>query len=301
MKPVKQYIPTGDFIKDWENAGFTPRKISEAAKIAEKMIKDKDCMVFLGLAGALIPAGMRNILADFIKNEWVDAVVVTGAMLTHDLFEALGHHHYQGNEKEDDKKLRDEKIDRIWDVYLKDEVYEDLEDFCQRIFAGLEKKKYSTRDLIWEIGKHLKDEDSIIRQSYLKQIPIFCPALADCGLGLQVWNFKLEHELDIDVFKDWDHFVVDMVWSAKKTGAILLGGGVPKNFILQAQQFSEKEHSYAVQVTMAQAVDGGLSGAELREAISWGKLGKNSEYADVRADVTIVLPLIHKYLTEQLK
>ncbi|MBR9679232.1 MAG: deoxyhypusine synthase family protein, partial [Nanoarchaeota archaeon] len=117
----------------------------------------------------------------------------------------------------------------------------------------------------------------------------------DSGLGMQVWSNKIK----VDPFKDWDDLVVNQVWSAKKTGVIILGGGVPKNFILQAQQFSDKEHGYAVQITMASIHDGGLSGAELREAVSWGKIGKNSLSADVRSDVTIVLPLIVDYLKKK--
>ncbi len=299
MKKVNQYIPSGDFIEDWHNAGFTPKKISDAAKLTEKMLKDKDCSVFMSLAGALIPAGLRSVLSGFIKNNWVDALIVTGATLTHDLAEALGYRHYIGSHNADDSKLHEKRLDRVWDVYFDDHSYEGIEDYCKRIFSKLEKRDYSSKELVWALGKELKDENSIIRQSYLKKIPIYCPALVDSGLGMQVWTYSKEFGFKVDAFKDWDDLVVNQVWSAKKTGVILLGGGVPKNFILQAQQFSNNEHSYAVQVTMAQVIDGGLSGAELREAISWGKLGNKSECADVRADVTIVLPIIYEYLNRK--
>ncbi len=296
MKQIKQYIPTGNFVKDWENAGFIAKKVSNGAKIIEKMIRDKDCLKVIGLSGALFPAGLRGIIVEFAKNNWVDAIVTNGANLTHDLFESLGHKHYEGNEKADDKKLYNNGIDRIWNVYLKNRVYEDLEDFTQETFKKFEKRKYSTKEFLWELGKHIKDENSLLRQCYLKRIPIFCPGLADCGLGLQIWNYKRENELDIDVFKDWDEFVVNLIWPAKKTGAIILNGGMPKNFILQAQQFGEREHAYAVQITTASREDGNLSGAELKEAISWGKLSKDAEYEDIRADVTIILPIIYDYL-----
>ena len=295
MKNVNQYEPTGNYVKDWESAGFTPRKISKAARIIEEMIQDSDCKVFMSVAGALIPAGMRKVLVEFLKNKWVDALIVTGATLTHDLFEALGEKHYLGSEKADDKKLREKGIDRIWDVYLKNESYEVLDDFCKQVFSELENKEYSSKELVWEIGKMLSDDDSLIRQSYLQKIPVYCPALVDSGLGMQVWSNKIS----VDPYKDWDELVVNQVWNAKKTGVIILGGGVPKNFILQAQQFSDKEHGYAVQITTAPMHDGGLSGAELKEAVSWGKLGKESKKEDVRADVTIVLPVIVDYLKKK--
>ena len=301
MKKIEQYNVTGDFVKDWSSAGFSAARISQAAKLVKKMVDDKDCKIFLSISGALIPAGMRNVLGEFFKNNWVHGVIVTGATLTHDLAEALGYNHYKGSHVADDSKLHDKRLDRVWDVYFDDHSYEGIEDYCKNVFSKLEKKAYSSPELVWKLGEGLSDENSIIRLSYLHKIPIFCPALVDSGLGMQVWTYSKEYGFSVDPFLDWDESVVNHVWAAKKTGVIILGGGVPKNFILQAQQFNNSTHGYAVQITTADRNDGGLSGAELREAVSWGKLSKDSEEVDVRADVTIVLPIIIDYLKKNMK
>ncbi len=301
MKHVLQYNVSGDFVKDWESAGFSAGKISKAARVISQMIDDKDCTVFMSVSGALIPAGMRNVLGEFFKNKWVDGVIVTGATLTHDLAEALGYHHFSGSSGADDAKLHEKRLDRVWDVYFDDHAYEGIEDYCKKVFKNLEKRAYSSKELIWKLGEGLKDDNSIIRQSYLQKIPVYCPALVDSGLGMQVWTYSKEYGFNVDPFKDWDELVANQVWEAKKTGVIILGGGVPKNFILQAQQFNDSTHGYAVQITTADRNDGGLSGAELREAVSWGKIGKDAVEVDVRADVTVVLPLIVDYLKKNKK
>ncbi|PIO00306.1 hypothetical protein COT72_01215 [archaeon CG10_big_fil_rev_8_21_14_0_10_43_11] len=299
MKHVHHYDVSGNFVHDWQNSGFSAGRVSQAGKLVERMLQDKDCTIFMSVAGALIPSGMRNVLGSFLKNAWVDALVVTGATLTHDLAEALGYKHFMGTHNADDAKLHEKRLDRVWDVYFDDHSYEGIEDFCKKVFKNLEKKSYSSKEIIWKLGEHITDENSLIRQSYLKQIPIYCPALVDCGLGMQVWTYAKEYGFSVDPFKDWDELVAHHVWTAKKTGVILLGGGVPKNFILQAQQFNDATHGYALQITTADVNDGGLSGAELREGISWGKLSKDSEVVDVRADITLVLPIIVDYLKKQ--
>ncbi len=297
MKPVKPInvfkdMTVKELTESFSHTGFNARRLGNACTIFKKMISDSECKVFLGLAGAMVPAGIKSVINTMIKKDMIDAIVTTGANITHDVFEAIGHQHYIGDSRVSDKELHKEKIDRIYDVFLKDEVYQDLEDFMHEFFQQLKKKKYNSCEFLFELGKFLDKEDSILSNCYKHDVKIFCPSLPDCGLGLQIWNYKKEYDIIIDVFDDWQGFVVNLVWDAKSTGCLLIGGGVPKNFILQAQQFSEKQHSYGIQITTDRPEPGGLSGAELREAVSWGKLGENSEIVDVICDATIALPIL---------
>ncbi len=287
-----------EIMRQMERSGFGAKKLSEAATILEAAIKDKETKVFLGVAGALVPAGMRKILRDMIADGWVDVVVTTGANLTHDIIEAIGHHHEVGSEKADDIELRDQKIDRIYDVFLKNKAYEDLETYLHKIYKDIPKKKMGVREFLFEIGKRIDDENSILRTAADKNVPVFCPGIADSAMGFHAWSYILDGELSVDVFEDMKE-IMAITWDSKNSSVFILGGGVPKDYILQAMQFSPKEHSSAVQITMDRPEHGGLSGAELREAISWGKLGKNATHATVTADVTIALPFIVVALKER--
>jgi deoxyhypusine synthase len=297
--PVKPTENLDELMKRYRSAGFGARRLSNAIDILEQAIRKK-CFLSFGLAGAMVPAGMGSCINEFVRNNWVSAVVTTGANITHDIIESLGYKHHIGSHQADDKKLHQKGIDRIYDVYMDNEVYEGLEDFMQKSLPKFPKRTYSSKDFLFELAKHIKHRDSFVKNCAKHKVSLYCPALVDCGLGYQIWAYKQEQGLDIDLFRDWEQFVVDEVWNAKSTACLLIGGGVPKNFILQAQQFSDKEHSYAVQITMDRPEPGGLSGAELREAVSWGKLGEKSNYVDLICDATIALPIITSVLKKRL-
>lgn len=288
---IKKGMTVKDLVSSYSKMGFGARRIATASEIFKKMINDKECTKFFGLAGAMVPAGMKLVVKKILENKWADVFVTTGANLTHDIVEALGNRHYIGTHNVNDADLRDKMINRIYDVYMKNEVYEDLEDFCEKIFPEIDNKEMTVKEFLWFIGSKLNDENSILRTCYKKKIPIFCPGISDSGLGLQVWNYLQKGNLKILDFYDLKE-LIDIAWTSKKAGCLLVGGGVPKNHIIQAMQFSPKKHSYAIQITMDRPEPGGLSGAELREGISWGKLGKDAEYVDVICDATIALPLI---------
>jgi len=288
---IKKGMSVKDLISSYSKLGFGARRIARATEILNKMIKDKECTKFFGLAGAMVPAGMKLVVKKILDNKWADVFVTTGANITHDIVEALGNRHYIGTQNVKDADLRDKMINRIYDVYMKNEVYEDLEDFCTKIFPEIDGKEMTVKEFLWFIGSKLKDSNSILRTCYEKKIPIFCPGISDSGLGLQVWNYIQQGSLKVLDFYDLKE-LIDTAWTSKKAGCLLVGGGVPKNHIIQAMQFSPKHLSYAVQITTDRPEPGGLSGAELREGISWGKLNKDAEYADVICDATIALPLI---------
>ncbi len=271
--------------------------LAASVDILEEMIKDKDCRVFFGQAGAMVPGGMRNIMIDMIDSGWVDVFVTTGATLTHDLIEALGYNHYKGSAHADDSELHKKGWDRMYDSYMPNAVYPKMEDFLKPVLEGMAGKEWTIRDFLWELGSKVKKK-SILSSCSNKQVQIFCPAIADSGLGLQLWGFSQKKKLDISAFGDLKD-ILDISWTAKRKGVFYVGGGVPKNFIQQSMQFS-KEANYAVQITTDRPEPGGSSGAPLREGISWGKLGQNSKYTDLFCDATIALPIIHASLKERL-
>ncbi|MBD3361249.1 deoxyhypusine synthase [Candidatus Woesearchaeota archaeon] len=273
-------------------------RVGKAADILINMIQDKDCKVFFGLAGAMVPGGMKSIIADMLKNSYIDVFVTTGANLTHDLVEALGHNHFQGSSNADDKELNKKQIDRIYDSFMPNKVYEDMEDFFKKHFDELAKTK-NIKEFIWKIGEILDKDDSILTICAKNKIPVFCPGIADSGIGLMIWGRQAEgNKFDLPVFEDTKE-IISISWDSKKNGVVYIGGGLPKNFIQQSMQFS-KGAVYGVQISTDMPQFGGSSGANLKEGISWGKLNENARFIDVYCDATIVLPLIYSAVKDKI-
>ena len=304
MDPIEQIkidnkISVNELIKKLDLSGVMGAgKLATAVNISEEMIKDTDCKVFLGAAGPLVPGGMRQILIDLLKNKWVDVLVTTGATLTHDLGEALGHNHYKGSEKIDDLELHKKGLDRMYNSLMSNKIYIDLEKFFEDNFDKL-KDKITVKELLWEIGR-LTPNESILKVAEQNKIPVFCPALSDSGIGLMIWGQLAKGKsMETKEFDDLKE-IMEISWTAKKTGVIYLGGGVPKNYIQQSMQLAPKSAEYGVQITMDRPEPGGSSGAELREGISWGKMNPEGNYVDVICDVTIALPILFASLKERI-
>jgi deoxyhypusine synthase len=291
---LKGEMKVSELVESMSSAGFGASKIAEASKIIKKMFSEEDCKIFLGVAGAMVPAGMKQIILDILEN--TNIFVTTGANLTHDLIEDLGEKHYIGNELVNDDELNKKGIDRIYNVFMKNSVYEKLENFFNENFDEL-KKCESIKEFLWKIGE-LSPGEGILKRCYEKKIPIFCPGIADSGIGLMIWGRIAEGKgkTNIDVFSDMKE-IIDSAWQAKKSGVIYVGGGLPKNFIQQSLQFS-KGADYGVQITTDRPESGGSSGAPLKEGISWGKMKGNANFIDVFCDATIALPLIFGSIKE---
>ena len=284
-----------DLISYLKGTGFNAKRLAVACEIYKQMIQDKDCVKFFGLAGALVPAGMQKVIHDFIEEGFVDVLVTTGASLTHDIAETLGYHHLQGElsvKEIDDYELHNQKLNRIYDVFLPNKAYEGIEDFVSKL--EIPEQNMPVSSFLKFLGDKLpENESSILKICAEKNIPIFCPAFTDSGLALQL---GFHHQsLNLNHFKDMLK-MVDLAWDTKHAGVCIVGGGVPKNFIMQSLQFSPNSAQYAIQITMDRPEQGGLSGATLREAISWGKLSEKAKFSTVIADATIALPLILWYL-----
>jgi len=272
--------------------------LAEAVSITEAMFSDPKATRFFGLAGAMVPAGMGGIVSDLLECGYIDILVSTGANLTHDIIEAIGCHHYHGTEICDDIDLRHEEINRIYDVYLPTEAFECFEEFMQKVCSELTGGSViSISAFLRHIGERL--DSGILATAARKDIPVYCPAIQDSMIGLQYWLFSQSDRVVIDAFLDMKD-LMNRCFSLERAGALLVGGGVPKNFIFQSMLMTENGFSYAVQLTGDRPDLGGLSGATLDEARSWGKINEEARAMTVYGDATITLPLLIAATLERL-
>lgn len=308
MKFVKDFEPkrqsVDELSKQFKNCAFNARRLGESVDIMEEMIKDEKCVKFLGLSGAMVPAGMRKTIVEMIKNGWVDVIVSTGANMTHDFACCFGEKYIQCEPEEvNDLELRKKGFDRIYDVISPVKTMATMEKNIQNILKDIKDGEYATFELMSEIGKRIKDEDSIIRNAYEKDVKIIIPAFVDSILGIQVWMHSQDHNLKVNEMKDLDYLInlnFDLKKEGKNTGALILRGGVPKNFIFQSVLVADKPHRYLVQIVTQGPEYGDLTGATLEEAISWGKADEKSRLCTVYCDPTIALPIIVSSLKERL-
>ncbi len=288
---------------------FQARNLSAAAEIYDAMITDQDCAIILSLAGSLFSAGLKKVVWDLVRHNMVDAIVASGAIVVdQDFFEALGFKHYRGDPNADDEALLDLGIDRIYDTYIDERNLRDCDMVVARIADALPPRPYSSREFIVEMGRYLsensRDEESVVLECYHKKVPIFVPAFSDCsaGFGLVYHQHKRgkEPKVSIDSVKDFSELTAIKI-AAKDTGLVIIGGGVPKNFVqdvtVAADVLGERVnmHKYAVQITVADVRDGGLSGSTLKEAHSWGKVDHGSTQM-VYSEATIAFPILASYV-----
>ncbi len=295
MKKMKQVdirpnMTVRDLLLSMKNGGFTCRKVALATDLLTEMVTDESCTVFLGLAGALIPGGMRNIIRTMIEKNIINCIVTTGANLSHDLLETSGGSHYHGSETLDDIKLKEMEMSMIFSTLIPYESFVKFEEMIQKVLQSITIEKMSTRQFFYEIGRFVEDPKSIVRAAFLKNIPIFSPSFADSMLGIQSWLFSQTTPLNINVLKDHSEFS-QIIYDSKRMGALILGGGVPKHFIMNGSQLHDGL-SYAIQVTMDRPEHGGVSGASVKEALSWGKVSPDAQWIDIMGDITLVLPLM---------
>ncbi|HOS82080.1 MAG TPA: deoxyhypusine synthase [Methanolinea sp.] len=296
---LRPKMTVGELVAAMGRAGaYNGGALARAADIYEAMLRDKAVTRFVGLAGAMVPAGMGRIVSDLIDAGFVDVLVSTGANLTHDIIEALGCRHYHGTASCSDVALRDAEINRIYDVFLPNESFIRFEEFMQERFGDLAPQAPLTvRKFLAEVGASLPS--GILASAARNGVPVFCPALADSMAGLQYWLYTQTHRPILDAFGDMQD-LLSLCFSAESAGALLVGGGVPKNYILQSMLMTPKGFDYAVQLTGDRPDLGGLSGATLDEARSWGKITASARAVTVYGDATITLPLLVAAVRERL-
>ncbi|MEA4957319.1 Deoxyhypusine synthase-like protein [bioreactor metagenome] len=304
-----------DIIEEFSSSGVLGAgRVGRACELLADMISSEDMKVFLSVAGPLVPGGLRNIIATMIKRNQIDVLITSGANITHDLLESFGGSHYR-DYGFDDEKLNEAGMGRIGDVYTKSDDFEVFEKEIIKLFDQITKsiiKKnpnnsnnscykpiISIKDLLYEIGLLIKDENSILKIAAENNIPIFAPGLIDSMFGLQLWMFTQENNLVLDAIADMND-LSDIVFESEEVGAILLGGGLPKHYCL-ASNLLKGGVDAAIQITMDRSETGSLSGAPLEEAKSWSKAKCGSNLASVVGDVTIIFPLIYAAALDKIK
>ncbi|PIV64674.1 MAG: deoxyhypusine synthase [bacterium (Candidatus Ratteibacteria) CG_4_9_14_3_um_filter_41_21] len=300
-----------DLVDSFKKMSIQARRIGRCATVYENMLEDpKRPTIFLGLAGPLIAAGLRKVIRDMIEFNIIDVIVSTGAILYHDLYQSFGYKHYIGSPEADDSYLRELFIDRIYDTYVDDEKFIKSDSWVGRFADSLEPRSYSSREFLYLLGKEIKDENSILKTAAKYGVPVFSPALNDSSIGIGLTDhYHLQKQkkgprIIIDAIRD-NYELTQIVVKSKKTAAIYVAGGVPKNFIndsvVMSYIFGKNigGHSYAFQVTTDVPHWGGLSGSTLEEAKSWGKVSKNATEAMAFVEPSVSLPLIVGYILQK--
>ncbi|MBN1150344.1 deoxyhypusine synthase [candidate division WOR-3 bacterium] len=314
LKDTVEHIDIKSFdsktlVEQYGKMAFQARNLHRAALIFDEMIKNRDCTVIMCLAGSIFSAGLKRAVLDLIQCNIVDAVVSTGAIIVdQDFFEALGFRHYIGHPSADDDDLMKNTIDRIYDTYIDEDELRICDETVKIIADRAPTRPYSSREFLMLMGDYLienkKGEESLVRKAREKGVPIFVPAFSDCSAGFGLVSHQAERKqspkVTIDSVKDFLE-LTKLKLMSRDTGLFMIGGGVPKNFaqdITVAAEILGEEvnmHKYAVQITVADERDGGLSGSTLKEAHSWGKVDQGAEQM-VFSEATIAFPLIASYV-----
>ncbi len=303
-------VDSTEIINSMRCMSFTSRDTATAADIYDRMVNDKDCSIILTLAGSTSAAGCMQVYVDMVKNNMVDCIVSTGASIVDmDFFEALGFKHYKGTPFIDDKFLRANYVDRIYDTFIDEEELQFCDRSIKEIANSLEPRPYSSREFIYEMGKWLangnaKKKDSLVQACYEHNVPIFCPAFTDSSAGFGLVMHQVENpdkHMSIDSIRDF-YELTQIKIAAPATGLFMVGGGTPKNFaqdtVVCAEVLGHEDiemHKYAIQITVADVRDGACSSSTLKEASSWGKVDTVFEQM-VYAEATTVVPLIASYI-----
>ena len=285
-----------------KSGGFESRNLAESLDILTTMIKDDDCQKFLSLVGAIISTGLRGIVKDMIKNKWFNVVITTCGALDHDIARHFSNYN-EGSFTLDDAKLADQDIHRLGNVLVPMQSYGPLIEEKMQSFLEEEYNKgtreMSTEDICKMIGSHL-GEDSFLYWASKNDIKVIVPGIVDGAVGSQIWMFTQKHaDFKLNITKDSDT-LSGIIFKAKKSGALMLGGGISKHHTLWWNQYREGL-DYAVYITTAQEFDGSLSGALVREAISWGKVTQNAKQTTIHAEITTVLPFLYSALLARLQ
>lgn len=290
----------------FESGGFGAKSVAVATDILSSGVADKDCLRFLSFPACIIATGTRGIIRDMVQTNAFDIVMTTCGTLDHDLAR-VWKDYYHGEWMLDDRELLHRGVNRLGNVLVPNESYgEIIEKKMMEFLEQLVKEgktEISSHELVWELGKFISKEknaeESIIYWCWKNKIPMVIPGLTDGSVGYQIWQFSQDHNLKINPLKD-EQLLSDRTWEAKKSGALIIGGGISKHHVIWWNQF-RGGLDWAVYITTAVEWDGSLSGARPREAISWGKINEKAPMTTIEADVTIVLPLMWAAMKEKMK
>jgi deoxyhypusine synthase len=285
-----------------KSGGFESRNLADGLSVLTEMINEKECINFLSFVGAIISTGLRGVVKDMIENKWFDVVITTCGALDHDIARHFSNYN-EGSFALDDAKLADENLHRLGNVLVPMDSYGPLIEKKMQLFLEEEynngTREMSSEDVCKMIGKHLGD-DSFLYSAYKNNVKVIVPGIMDGAVGSQIWLFAQKHsDFKLNVIKDADT-LSGIIFKAKKSGALMIGGGISKHHTLWWNQYRDGL-DFAVYITTAQEFDGSLSGALVREAISWGKVTQNAKQTTIHAEATTVLPFLYSALLTKLK
>ncbi|CUR51948.1 putative deoxyhypusine synthase [Nitrosotalea devaniterrae] len=307
-KPVKDiHIKKGDSISSIfdqmsKSGGFESKNLVDGLDILTSMVEDKNCLKFMSFVGAVVSTGLRGVITDMVKNKMCDVVITTCGALDHDIARHYSNY-LEGSFTMDDSELVEQDIHRLGNVLVPLKSYgplieEKMQGFLQQAFKE-GKKEMATHDVTKMIGENL-GEDSFLYWANKNNIPVIVPGIMDGAVGSQIWMFSQNHkDFRLNVAADGD-LLSGLIFKAKKSGALMIGGGISKHHTLWWNQYREGL-DYAVYITTAQEFDGSLSGALVREAISWGKVTKSAKQTTIHAEATTILPFLYSALLANLK
>lgn len=276
------------------SGGFTAKKLGLACDIVKRMLQDRQCTIFLSFPACIVSTGTRGVIRRLVQDRLVDTIITTCGTLDHDLAR-VWKKYYHGDFLMDDADLHRKGINRLGNILIPNESYgvvleQKIQPILDELYRG-GRKTMSSRQLAHEFGIRVRDKKSILYWAAKNEVPVYVPGITDGAFGSQLWLFKQQHsDFNLDVMKD-EQELADIVFSAKKTGAIMVGGGISKHHVIWWNQF-RGGLEYAVYLTTAEEWDGSLSGARIREAVSWGKVKENAQYTTVEGDATITLPML---------
>jgi deoxyhypusine synthase len=299
----KKDIKVKELINDYQGIGFQSYEVYRASELIKKM-KQNGAKIYLSFTSNLVTTGLRGFFAQTIKYGLCDVVCTTVGSIEEDIMKALGEKFILASFHSDDQELHEKGENRVGNILIKNESYQNLESYMQDMLAEIYKikKKWAVCELLKEIGLRLNDENSFLYQAAKKEVPVFCPAITDGSLGFDLYLFKKDNpDFEIDVIKDFETIIFTTTHDEKK-GIIALGGGVSKHHVILTTLINGGA-DYALYMTTASPQSGSLSGATTEEAKSWGKIKDNSDAVTVFGDVTITYPLamikVFEDLTEE--
>ena len=306
--PIEDYnfhedLTTAELIKQMEKAwGFTAGKTAVGVQILEKMIKTQGCVKFLSFTGNLVATGTRGVFRELVKRRLVDVIITTCGTLDHDLARCW-RNYYRGSFVMNDSKLHEEGINRLGNVLVPNDSYgaiieQKIQTLLQELYTE-GKRELSASQLTREIGIRCCNETSILYWAAKQGIPVYVPGITDGAVGYQTWLFSQDHDFRLNLLKDSGE-LNNIVFDAKKTGALIVGGGISKHHTIWWNQFKDGL-DYVVYISTADEWDGSLSGARPREAVSWGKISEKARRIMVEGDASVLLPLMISSLLTRLE
>ena len=286
-----------------QGGGFMAKNLFDVADTLTSMCEREGCTKFLSFPAAIMATGLRGVLIDMVREGMVDVIVTTCGTIDHDISRTLADY-YEGSFEMDDAKLRRAGYHRLGNVLVPLENYGPLiEKRMQPLLTQVYErgaKSITTERLCAEIGRDLGSSRSLLYWAQKMKVPVFVPGITDGAVGSQMWLFAERHrDFAVDLIGD-ERRLSDITSEAKETGALVLGGGISKHHTIWWNLF-RGGLDWACYITTASEFDGSLSGAHVREAVSWGKVKENARQASLYAEVTTVLPFIVSYAIARRK